>query len=358
MKPFLSGPAGRAQGLSLIELMVAITLGMLVVAAVLALYLNVARTNADMARVNRQIENGRFAIQLMQNDLMHAGYWADFIPRFEDRGVPAPDDVPLAIPDPCKLPGGWTAADRNNLVGIPVQGVAGSCTVVTNRRPGTDLLVVRHAEPTVGSAACPPGGVVCFQASQCGLELDATPPRSHVLGTGGHTLHKKDCVGTGSPQVLPITAGGTAVMRKYISNIYYIRNDFTLMRSEFVNGVHQPALPLIEGIEGFRVEYGIDNVGKNGAAVSYVGAVNRGDGAPDTYISCPSAACTAAQLANAVAVRIHVLARSLEPTPGYTDTKTYTLGSFSMGPFNDRFKRHVFTTTVRLVNPAGRRETP
>jgi type IV pilus assembly protein PilW len=29
-----------------------------------------------------------------------------------------------------------------------------------------------------------------------------------------------------------------------------------------------------------------------------------------------------------------------------------------MGPFNDSFKRHVFSTTVRLVNPAGRRETP
>jgi len=355
MKPFQSERAQRAQGLSLIELMIAIALGMVIVGVLLALFLNVTRTNNEMAKMNRQIENGRFAIQLLQNDLVHAGFWGDFIPQFEDRGVAVPGDVPTAIPDPCKDPATWNAVDRNNLIGIPAQANAGSCAVVTSQAAKTDVLVVRHAEPTVGSAACG-AGEVCFQASQCGLEVTDTPPKKYVLGTTGHTLHKKDCEGTGSPAVMPITAGSTALMRKFISNIYYVRDDFTLMRSEFANGAHQAAQPLIDGIQGFKVEYGIDNVGKNGAAVSYTGAVNRGDGVPDTYVSC--APCTFDQLTNVVTVRIHVLARSAEATPGYTDTKTYALGNTPMGPFDDGFKRHVFTTTVRLVNPAGRRETP
>lgn len=355
MQPFLSKRAQRGQGLSLIELMIAIALGMVVVGALLALFLNVTRTNNEMAKMNRQIENGRFAIQLLQSDLVHAGFWGDFIPQFEDRGVAVPGDVPKAIPDPCKAPADWNADDRSNLIGIPVQADAGSCAAVASQAAGTDVLVVRHAEPTVGSAACG-AGEVCFQASQCGLEITATPPQKYVFGTTGHTLHKKDCVGTGSPPVMPVTAGSTALMRKLISNIYYVRDDFTLMRSEYLNGAHQAAQPLIEGIQGFRVEYGIDNVGKNGAAVSYTGAVNRGDGVPDTYVSC--APCTFDQLTNVVTARIHVLARSAEATPGYTDTKTYTLGNSVMGPFDDGFKRHVFTTTIRLVNPAGRRETP
>lgn len=349
--------ARQVRGLSLIELMIAITLGMLVVAALLALFLNVSRTNNEMAKMNRQIENGRFAVQLLQDDIVHAGFWGDFIPQFEDRNVSAPGDVPDAIPDPCKAPGTWIAADRNNLIGIPVQASAGSCTVVTNQQANTDVFVVRHAEPSTG-AAC--GGEVCFQASQCGAEINATPSQGYILATSGHTLHKKNC----TPAVLPITSGATAVTRKFISNIYYVR-DFsvtagdgipTLMRSEFAGGAHQAAQPLIDGIEGFRVEYGIDNVGKNSAAVSYTaGAVNRGDGVPDIFVSAPSFA----QLTNVVAVRIHVLARSTETSPGYTDTKTYAMGSAgSMGPFNDSFKRHVFTTTVRLVNPSGRRETP
>ncbi|MBW6496251.1 MAG: PilW family protein [Burkholderiaceae bacterium] len=366
MKPFQSERAKRAQGLSLIELMISIALGMVIVGALLALFLNVTRTNNEMAKMNRQIENGRFAIQLLQGDLVHAGFWGDFIPQFEDRGVAVPDDVPTAIPAPCKEPATWNAVDRNNLIGIPVQADAEGCAVVASQAPGTDVLVVRHAEPTVGSAACGAGDV-CFQASQCGLEITDTPPQKYVLGTTGHTLHKKDCEGTGSPAVMPIKPGSdTALMRKFISNIYYVRDDFTLMRSEFSNGAHLAAQPLIDGIEGFRVEYGIDNVGKDGEAVSYTGAVNRGDGVPDTYVSC--APCTFDQLTNVVTVRIHVLARSPEATPGYSDTKTYamgsaapicsTAGSCSNKVLNPSFKRHVFTTTVRLVNPAGRRETP
>jgi len=54
-----------------------------------------------------------------------------------------------------------------------------------------------------------------------------------------------------------------------------------------------------------------------------------------------------------------VLARSREPSQGFTDTKSYTLGPDTvMGPFNDDFQRHVFVDTVRLPNISGRRITP
>jgi len=55
-------------------------------------------------------------------------------------------------------------------------------------------------------------------------------------------------------------------------------------------------------------------------------------------------------------VKIYLLSRSTEATPGYTDTKTYPLGPRTDGPFNDGFKRHAYTETIRLNNPAGRRE--
>ena len=61
---------------------------------------------------------------------------------------------------------------------------------------------------------------------------------------------------------------------------------------------------------------------------------------------------------NVTAVKLYVLVRSRDESPGYTDTKTYSLGATTMGPYNDRFKRHVFVSTVRLPNISGRRETP
>jgi type IV pilus assembly protein PilW len=89
---------------------------------------------------------------------------------------------------------------------------------------------------------------------------------------------------------------------------------------------------------------------------------NRGDGIPDgDFVHCVTpgvAPCTVNDLANVVVVKLYVLARSLETTPGYTDSKTYTLGAATLGPFNDGFQRHVYSTTVRLTNVFGRRETP
>ena len=148
------------------------------------------------------------------------------------------------------------------------------------------------------------------------------------------------------------------------------------MRSEFdlAAGVlsHQPAVPLIEGINGFRVEFGVDDLSETGATVDYTTAVdwvdpdtrtsstNRGDGVPDdAFIHCTTAVpCAVGDLANITAVRLFVLARGVEPSQGFEDTKTYALGDAVLGPFNDAFQRHLFVTTIRLPNVLGRRITP
>jgi type IV pilus assembly protein PilW len=156
----------------------------------------------------------------------------------------------------------------------------------------------------------------------------------------------------------------------------------SLVRSSFGMGATQPehgqAVAMVEGIEGFRVELGIDNRSKayvgqaTGTPVDYTAEVdwldpdtrsiptNRGDGSPDgAFISCTDLdPCTVDELMNVTAVKIHLLVRSREPSRGYTDTKTYQVGSTTMGPYDDGFKRHVYTSTVRLPNVAGRRQTP
>jgi type IV pilus assembly protein PilW len=381
-------------GFSLIELMVAIVVGLLIIAALGALFLNISRTNAEMAKTNSQIENGRFAIQLLQNDIVHGGFWGEHVPQFDDLTLTAaPFDAPTAVPNPClSYTAPWAATHITNLIGIPVQVYGGTppsgsgcmTNLATNKQANTDILVVRHAETCVagsgGNCEDDIAGKLYFQSSQCELE-NATP---YKLATTTFTMHRRNCVGSGTPQTLPITAGDIALKRKFISNIYYIRNYAntagdgipTLMQSQFdlVSGVlaHQAAVPLIEGIEGFRVELGIDSLSKTGAAVNYATAIswadptnlttptNRGDGVPDgAFVSCTDAApCTFAQLSNVVAVKLYILARADAATPGYTDSKTYALGSSTLGPYNDNFKRHVFSTTVRVNNVSIRRDTP
>jgi len=366
-------------GFSLIELMVASTIGLLIMAAVLTLFLNVSRSNDEMTRSNMLIENGRFAIQLLQNDIAHAGFWDTYIPDFDDLTLAdVPVEIPTGVPWPCLDFSSWTAAIRTNRLGIPVQvhstQPSGCDSVITNRKSGTDILVVRHVDTCVaGATGCEAetSGKLYFQASRC--ESDATP---YVLGTSGHTLRERNCV-------------DIAPKRRFLSHVYYIRDYAvtagdgipTLVRSELdlESGAVQAraAVALIEGIEGFRVELGVDRISDDGTDIidlssdtdPYRQAVawaddevlnsptNRGDGVPDEFVHC-SGACTVDRLINVVAVKLHLLVRSLSSSPGYVDGKTYTLGGQTIAAASDGFKRHVFSTVVRLNNVSGRRETP
>lgn len=382
-----AGAASR--GFGLIELMVSIVIALVIIAALVALFLGTSRNNREMATTSSMIENGRFAIQILEGDVIHAGFWGSYVPQFDDvtaDGVPA--DVPAGVPDPCLeySTANWNAAYVTDLLGIPVQAYdsaevdAGDvCADVVdpdgdgapNMSPDSDLLLVRHAQmcvPGDGGCEADAANQVYMQASLC--------PDDAALYVFGQTdvatfnLTQMDCA-------------AAAAKRKFISNLYFVRTVDgvpTLMRSTFTlpagggTPAHQAPVALVEGIDGFRVEFGVDDVSGTGEAVDYTVATewededtkemptNRGDGIPDgDFVRCDTATpCGVDELMNVTAARIYVLARSREPTQGYTDTKTYSLGAgvAPLGPYNDGFKRHIYTTTVRLPNISGRRERP
>lgn len=394
-------------GFTLVELMISMTLSLMVLVALVGMFVNISRSGTEMAKTNALIENGRFAVQLLEQDLVHAGYWGGYLPQFDDLSTTvAPTDAPTGVPDPCQDPATWTAADLNNLKGIAVQSfetlpAGAGCLLPLPQRAGTDVVVVRHVElclPGVGNCEAEVAGQLYLQVSSCDLEK-ADPTLRYKLDTANFTLHKRNCVGTGSPAVLPITGGDIADKRRWISNIYYITDLVhpdrpaevvpALVRSRFdlASGAlaHQAPEVLIDGIEAFRVELGIDDRNDLGNLVDYATAyiapvewanpdlqtspINRGDGTVDQFVRCTDAVpCTVAELANVVAVKFYVLSRSRDRTPGYTDNKTYCLGEPNadgscpveneIAAANDDYKRHVFTTSVRLVNVSGRRETP
>ena len=379
----------RAQaGFTLIELMISLVIGLFIVLALIALLINVNRNNGELSKTNRVIENGRFSFQLLEADVTHAGFWAGHVPKFDDlTNTAVPSDVPSAVPDPCLALSSWDATYKNNLIGIPLQAyeipavvpsptlsvcATAPTNIVRDPQPSTDVLVVRHAETCAAGVdagcAAPVTGAAYFQEARCTTTTSPNYTATvSVLGTDTFTLRKRDCT----------TLADTY---KFLSDLYYVRNYAvtpgdgipTLMRSQLDGTAHAAADALIEGIQGFRVEFGIDNVSDSGAAVNFAQAIvwantsnltsptNRGDGSPDgAFVHCTTASpCTAAQLMNVVAARIYVLVRSESKTPGYTDDKTYTLGSTTLGPFNDGYKRHLFTQTVRVINVSSRRETP
>lgn len=382
-------------GFGLVELMISIAIGLVILAALVALFVNSSRNNREMATANSVIENGRFAIELLESDIVHAGYWSTYVPDFDDptSDDAAPASTPVGAPPAlCEAydPATWVTgtAVMNRLLGIPVQvfpaadAEAACGAVVADVVDGTDVLVLRHAErcaPGTGSCdADDPGQPEIFlQASLCADEIAASP---YVFGRTGadpfdppFVLTRRDCV---TP----------AEKRRFASYIYFVRDYAvapgdgipTLMRAEFdrVGGAigYQAPVPLIEGIDGIWFELGVDNLSITGDAVDNSAAVawededtktratNRGDGVPDVYRRCDPVCDDAADtldLMNVTSVKLYVVARSREATPGYTDTKTYVAGAAGdIGPFDDGFKRHLYSTTIRLPNVSGRRERP
>jgi type IV pilus assembly protein PilW len=342
---FVPSRLRRAQaGLSLIELMASIALGLIILTAVLTVFFNTSAARSEVERTNRQIENGRYAVELISTDLRLAGFFGEF--------DAAASPVPGALPaDSCSLAAAdWEAWLPLHVLGYDGAGfVSPNCTLA-NHKPGTDVVVVRRARTcAAGLAGCEPAvaGQPYIQTSLCASEVT-----SHKLGVEGGTtfdLKKKDCT-------------TLSEKRQYFARIYYISTDNgasasipTLMRLE-LTGAGWAATPLVEGIEEFNAEYGLDS---------------DGDGAPDVYVANPSdypqgactGACPVSNWMNVVTARFHLLARNLDASPGYVDAKTYELGKDAIGNAvsvtpGGPYRRHVYSSLVRIANAAGRRDPP
>ena len=98
-------------------------------------------------------------------------------------------------------------------------------------------------------------------------------------------------------------------------------------------------VPLVEGIQNMQLDYGVDTTG---------------DGTPGSpFVTAPALA----DWPNVMAIQVNLLARSVDPSAGFIDSKKYNLGAAGVvGPFRDAYKRHVYSVLARAVNPSGRKE--
>jgi len=360
-----------ASGMSLIELMVAVAIGSLLMLGLATTFKNSSETQREMERSGRLIENGRYAIQLLSNDLHHAGYYGYYY-----EAVAAPG----TLPDPCEV---TSIPNLITAMAMPIQGYAAanlssrpniSATTCddkglftnANLSPGSDIFVIRRASTAVFTGT-PITNEVYLQSNARTASIllgnsSATVP-AMAANNVAQTLRK-----------FPHDTSSTeaADTHKYQTHVYFVSpcsfgsgtNDVctnaddnipTLKRLELTsNGTStiMRVVPLVEGIEYMKVSYGIDT---SPAAINLTTGFS-GDGVPDAYVDTP----TAAQWPLVVAVRFYLLVRSADASPGHVDAKSYAFPptGITLGPFNDQFKRHVYSTEVRPMNLAGRREIP
>jgi type IV pilus assembly protein PilW len=341
----------RQAGLSMIELMVAITISLFLLVGLVSVFATSNQTYMDLGRASQQIESGRFATQLLADDIAHAGFYG----RYSQTPT-----TPGALPDPCV---NNNMATLTTGLALPVQGYDApatspitACVAAANHLAGTDIIVVRRNDSTqvAGDATTIPAGALTanYIYMQANADSTATPViavGSGVAATDQATFPLKNKDPT---QFAPV--------RRHHVHIYFIApcsvpngggtlctgaNDDggrpipTLKRIELTSNGVSSVVSLVEGIENLQLDYGVDA---------------DKDGVPDTtYTTDPA---SVAAWMNVVAVRINLLSRQIEPTNGYTDPRTYDMGVAGAYTPGGAYKRHVYNTVVRVVNPASRRE--
>ncbi len=329
-------------GFTLVELMISMAIGLGLTAAVSAVYLNTSQTRNDLERVSQTTDNARFAVDMMAEDLRHAGFYGPFVPTtnavytqanpcttaWNGQGwdlVVSPQQLPAALQglnDPAALPAGWSECLPNAL-------------------PGADALTLRRVvETTVMPASITTNTVPYVQASQCANDEAQIRYSSNK---DDFTLRNLKC-----------EAGVAVPVRQYITRTYYVAscnvcdpNDGvpTLKRLELRDGV-LTLQALAEGVAAMQLQYGFDL---------------NGDGNVDQYQTALNGVVSDAgnDWSNVLSVRASLLMQSTGRVSGSADTRTYDLGPGHTALTCAEGRRCVLATnTVRLINVAGRREVP
>ena len=338
----------RQRGFSLIELMVAIAIGLIMLALLAVLFSNSSASRMELERVTRLMENARFGIDAVGDDVRHAGYLGP---------VALPSNTAYVSPSPCVTA---TASFGFDTVASPMQAPApltgidqppsGYTTIdiscLNNRiASGTvpDVLVLRRvsSDPiTTISASSVIASNLYLQASQCAIDPGVGVKISGVWSD--FDLRTVKCI-----------TGTLAPARRYFARAYYLAscnvcspsdNIPTLKRVEVVNG-NITTTSLAEGVINLQLEYGFDT---------------NGDGAPDEFRTDVAAGTAPnSRWENVVAVRAHMLVRSTEQSNVIDgQVRQFDLGT---GATNQQcpagFRCRLVTTTFRLNNVAGRRES-
>jgi type IV pilus assembly protein PilW len=318
--------ARTQNGFSLVELMIAMTLGLVLTGGLISIFINNRHSfDRDDVILSMQ-DDARHAIRELVNDLTMAGLWADLI-------LPASivPDTSLAVGIDC---GPVAAADWIYRAVIPGTSQSESLTMVDNATvasanasfsclgaeivPGTDIIAIKR----VAGARAP-----------MALTDDTVYLRTN--GTVGLLFQEPADV----PPVVPVPVPFTDW--EYRPSIYYVRN-FAIVAGDGIPTLCRKVLDfgpvpnmvtecLAQGVENLQVEVGLDS---------------NGDGDPNVYLPNP----TPAQMQNAVSARVFVLARSTQPDIRYTNEKVYSISNAPAYAPNDNFYRRVFSVVVGLRN--------
>lgn len=342
-------PFAPQRGFSLVELMVAMTIGLVVLAGVGYVYLESRVSFRAVDNLSRMQESARYALEVMAHDIRMAGYRGcasssgAFYNNLENGTFSAYNfEVPINGYD--AVGAGWSPALPSDTGGLAGLGI----------RPGTDAIILRSASGSGFTVEKQPG-------ADASADLKVTAPNdlengdivmatnciastvfqiTNMNAAGDNVVHN---TGTGTPgnSVKSLgenysASGGELV--KMESKSYFIRtgasgNPALWQFDNYKAGGGDNPAEIAEGVENMQIVYGVDT---------------NGDGIVENYAK----ASAVADWKQVAAVRISLLTvgsdDNVASVPSSGKYKYFYDGAEVEAP--DKRLRLVFTTTVSVRN--------
>lgn len=318
-------------GVSLVELMVALVLGLFLIFGAVTIYSKSRTTYRTTEAVARLQETARYAFDALEPDVRMASYWglasrADYIINRAGPDDDTPADLADAAAEINDCGNNWAINLQEYIAGVNGADAAswplGCDAFRDDWREGTDVLVVRRGGETQPAALV--GGRVYVQTSRI---------------QGAMFVADGTCTDPKSAACIPADYSPPASeTRELLATAYYISNQSTsradvpsLRRKRLVNGAILDE-EVVSGVEDLQVRFGIDTNGDTNA---------------DTYVD-PSTDPTTYGGA-IVSATIWLRVRAEDGEIGFTDDRTYTYADESTTP-GGNFRRFVISKTIQLRN--------
>ena len=316
-----------SRGWTLIELLVAMTLSLLVIAGIGQIYL-AAKRSYDIQTNLAQIQDvGRYVVDVLTQDIHNAGYWG----LMNMNAAPAIN--PIIAPDNCSNSNiNWGEMITRKIFGINDGNGIGVYGCIGGDWLQGDVLTVRYADPvaiTTNQNLPPPAPPASDPYDPSRLYIRTAPLQGSIV--------------QGNPfgNAQNLVTSSVFSDHALVAHVYYVADPISTECGDVpvfarktldING-YPLKESLVNGVEQLQFQYGVDT---------------DADGSVNRYLNANEV--TAGNLWNQVrAVRFWVLVRANCQESGYTDTTSYLLGDFTYAP-DDHYRRGLYSSTVALRN--------
>ncbi len=319
----------KQSGFTIIEWMIALTIGLFLFAGMMSLYSISHETTNDSLDSGELQENGRIAMNLLLKDLRMVGFWGDYTGSI--LSVASGSSVTLSAAA-TNLAAGSDCLDERSSGSFPSDG--------NNTRP-VWAVHVNSAGNKGTSLACVTNTALSPDSDFINIKR-LKGENATALTLDNNHFYMATTVNSGRFFRGNESAPTTAVMPnrriwEYLNHLYFIRvsNNIPELHMMYLLDTMNDS-SLVQGIEKMRILFSVDT--------TFVQ-----DNVGDQYVASENITQQQWDEGRVLGARIFILVRSIQPSASYSNSNTYQLGDITFIP-NDHYRRLLLQSSVKFKN--------